>query len=425
MSAGASPRERLAAIVEHQAHLLPAQGPIGVFIHQNTLHAFQHLPFERAVTEAAKLYGTEPYMTAAGFREAIGSGRIRPEDIDAILSREPAVDLWETGPSLRELRRAMLLPGVREFRPETIDWEMREGGMLDHFRLDLPPAARAALSPGTAAELFGFCLANTASRPETAGPPKRPRDGVLAGTGVDIDDVVGPLTIKLCGAFFDQGLGFWTMPYRAEGFWPASRRLLSQPLALEARGLRRLTEFARMAAAWDKTEAVMRLLELLGVGESEWESVIQAELLALPGWAGLMRQLEAEPELAPHEPVPASLMDWLAVRLLLTTAATASVAGEPGDWRHRQAPAADPEAARLARAAAIFDALQLAGISTRALTARTPGAARSPSRNSMPARCSRLRRLPVTRVTLATGLERTVTSLSESSTLSIDGPVDP
>ena len=373
MSSGVNPKERLAAIVEHQAHLLPAQGPIGVFIHQNTLHAFQHLPFERAVTEAAKLYGTEPYMTAPAFREAIDSGRIRPEDIDTILSREPETELWPGGPATRQLRRAMLLPGVREFWPETIDWEMREGGTLGHFRLDLPPAARAALSLDTAAELFGFCLANTAGRPETAGRPMRPRDGVLAATGIDIDDLVRPLTIKLCGAFLDQGLAFWTMPYRAEGFWRASRRMLSQPPAMEARGLRRLAEFARMAATWDRTEAVMRFLELLGVGESEWESVIQAELLALPGWAGLMRQLEAEPELAPHEPVPASVMDFLAVRLMLTTAATASATGESRDWRHEQAPATDPEAARLARAAAIFDALQLAGLSSRALSALAPG----------------------------------------------------
>ena len=78
MSSGASPKERLAAIVEHQGHLLPSQGPIGVFIHHNTLHAFQHLPFEQAVEEAAKLFETEPYMTAAAFRQAIGSGRIRP-----------------------------------------------------------------------------------------------------------------------------------------------------------------------------------------------------------------------------------------------------------------------------------------------------------------------------------------------------------
>ena len=34
--------------------------------------------------------------------------------------------------------------------------------------------------------------------------------------------------------------------------------------------------------------------------EAEWEEALQAELLALPGWAGLMRRLEEDPGLAPH-----------------------------------------------------------------------------------------------------------------------------
>src|SRR5271166_6261340 len=82
-------QERLRHAVDHMAHLLPKQGPIGVFVHHNTLHAFQDLPFEDAVIEAWHLFGAEPYMSEAAYRAQLARGRIRPQDIDDALDSEP------------------------------------------------------------------------------------------------------------------------------------------------------------------------------------------------------------------------------------------------------------------------------------------------------------------------------------------------
>jgi hypothetical protein len=67
-------RDKLRQAVEHAAHHLPMQGPIGVFVHHNTLHAFQDLPFEQAVIQAAQLFGAEPYMTEAAYRAELARG---------------------------------------------------------------------------------------------------------------------------------------------------------------------------------------------------------------------------------------------------------------------------------------------------------------------------------------------------------------
>jgi hypothetical protein len=68
--------------------VLPAQGPIGVFIHHNTLHAFEHLPFEEAVAEASRLLGAEPYMSEEDYRVQMRKGRIEPRDVEAVLDEE-------------------------------------------------------------------------------------------------------------------------------------------------------------------------------------------------------------------------------------------------------------------------------------------------------------------------------------------------
>ena len=56
--------------------ILPDQGPIGVFVHHNTLHAFQHLPFHEGVCAGAAALGARPYLSLDEFRDAWRTARI-------------------------------------------------------------------------------------------------------------------------------------------------------------------------------------------------------------------------------------------------------------------------------------------------------------------------------------------------------------
>src|SRR5690606_19899742 len=65
-----------------RAHgLLPDQGPIGVFIHHNTLHAYQHLPFHEGVQQGSWQVGARPYPTGEQFRNFFTAGRIEEVDV--------------------------------------------------------------------------------------------------------------------------------------------------------------------------------------------------------------------------------------------------------------------------------------------------------------------------------------------------------
>src|SRR3982750_3075808 len=80
--------ERLRKVIDHAAHLLPAQGPITVFIHHNTLHAFEDLPFAEAVKKAGAVFGCQPFLPKGRYREELARGRIRFADLDAVLRED-------------------------------------------------------------------------------------------------------------------------------------------------------------------------------------------------------------------------------------------------------------------------------------------------------------------------------------------------
>ncbi|MEK0445595.1 MAG: hypothetical protein RLZZ399_916 [Verrucomicrobiota bacterium] len=364
-----SPASRLKHALEHAAHYLPAQGPIGVFVHHNTLHAFQHLPFEQAVTEAARSFQTEPYFSEEAYQEQRARGRILKADIDAVLAREEDAEILPHLLTRRQLRKALLVPGVRRVNRRNIAWQVEEGGLLEHFREDLPPTAARALASDSPARLWKVCCQRMpAPKPSTPPLPQRPRDALLAlPQRVDLDQIVHPPLIRITGAFLDQGVAYWPMPLKELGLLGAVRTIMGQSFAIARPHLSGVpAEFRRQEQCnLDAASTVLEMLGRLGVSEPQWDSFIQAELLALPGWAGMIHCLEKDPTLAPHERICASLMEFLAVRLTYTVVALDSILGDAKSWKNQTAVprARDP----LVHQARLFDAAQLVGLSSFAL----------------------------------------------------------
>jgi uncharacterized protein YbcC (UPF0753/DUF2309 family) len=334
--------EGLRGAIEHASHLLPKQGPIGVFVHHNTLHAFQHLPFEQAVVEASRLFGAEPYMSEAAYRAELARGRIQAVDIDAVLDSEPDALVFPRL-SRGSLRRAMITPGVREFDAATVLWRIEQGDLARDFR-------RAALRT-----LFEACFARAAAHePEPAQP--RP-----------VDEIIHPWLIRLCAVFLDQGTAYLPMPHRERGFYESVRTLLAQRGGVFPKYLAGLDdEFQRQQhLSYSATDTVLDCLAKLHYREADWPAVLQAELLALPGWAGLMRTLEDEPGLAPHHAVPCSLMDFLAVRLTMSRVASRMGGAE---IMQEESPLKTQERRRLSRAARVYDAARVVRLSAAEVT---------------------------------------------------------
>src|SRR4249919_740352 len=123
--ASASSLTRLRHVVEHAAHLLPAQGPITVFIHHNTLHAFEDLPFDEGVEKGAHVFGCQPYLTEDRYRDALMRGRIRFADLQEVLEKDLGRRAGEAVPcigTLLPLRLAMLQYPMRTGPTEELVW---------------------------------------------------------------------------------------------------------------------------------------------------------------------------------------------------------------------------------------------------------------------------------------------------------------
>jgi len=333
----------LASAIDRVADLLPAQGPISIFIHHNTLHAFEHLPFEEAVERAAERLGCEPFLTEARYRDKLATGRILARDVETLLDQQlgakGADDVAGVGSRL-DLWRAVVLHGIPAASGRELAWILDETAALSRFRSDLPASARAASAALREADnpadderhavrgLWSACLqaVRRAGEPATpaAAAPIRHRDWLHAVCGVDTDSWIHPPLIRFLASYLDQGLAHWPMPERHRGIHGCFLEVYGSPLASQcgpwARTLPRLVAEDH-AAGRSALDSMANSLELLGVTEEEYDGYLSAELLALRGWAGIVRQIEERPDRVPARDLTVTLRGYLAVRLLFERAA--------------------------------------------------------------------------------------------------------
>jgi uncharacterized protein YbcC (UPF0753/DUF2309 family) len=385
----------LEKVIEQATHFLPAQGPINVFIHHNTLHAFEDLPFDSAVQLGARIFGCQPYLSEDQYREYLARGRIQNDDLAAALLE----DLGDSADVLLgflgtryHLRLAMLAHPLRTAPTAELRWFVAETDALAKFRTDTPAAVRdrfieetrhwvmrdlltgelmpTGTSPDSQKRSTHAALARLIQRfgassierwsaatweaftlqalwracrdgAHRLGPAAaqehsavRHRDVLLEATREDSDVLVHEVLIRFCAAFLDQGFAQWPLPCREQGFYRAFSALYRQGKGLAQPWLRTLSqELNRLAELQrEPLDSILESLQLLGVPQAQWEEFITASLLALRGWAGMIHQLEVRGDRVARPAPPGSLVEFLAVRLLLDRLAIAHVARETLDY---------------------------------------------------------------------------------------------
>src|SRR5690606_17841302 len=107
------------------------------FVHHNTLHMLEHLPFHDAVKEGASIFGCEPYLSEARYHQEVQSGRIALADVGSVLHEQSNGHSIEIAGGLttrHQIRLAMLRHRLQLVPDRELRWFVAETDALTRLR---------------------------------------------------------------------------------------------------------------------------------------------------------------------------------------------------------------------------------------------------------------------------------------------------
>ncbi len=376
------PRELINKTIHHLDHVLPGQGPIHEFVHHNTIHGFQHLPFEKALAEYEALTGTFGYLPESQSRELYKQNRITDEDLFAILSHANELQaeqvIYQSSDltvQKKDIYRIALVHELPTLTISQLNWLIEEMNVLEIIQDDISDQARARilssesdqrvvvrqlwesilhmldieltdLHPENMLDLseeqakdWLKKIDNSLARDEDMpvhqkvrmdaeakleemvaqiGDTITLRGFVKALSGIDILYSVRPQMIRICASVLDEGVAAWQLPDRSTLGLYAAWRATFQYDANPF--LHDLPDWQRIVSETpeDPIDCIILQLTEMEIPKEKWDGYLQRLALELPGWSGLINWRQNHPEYQTENNAKLSLVDFLAIRLTLS-----------------------------------------------------------------------------------------------------------
>jgi uncharacterized protein YbcC (UPF0753/DUF2309 family) len=373
----ASLHEQIETSLHHLDHVLPGQAPLLNFVHHNTLHGFQHLPFEEALAAAEALTGIRGYLPEWQNRSLYERDRIHDRDIFAALAHDPNLQADEIvctakdrAITRKELYRVALLFDFEPIAASQLNWQIEELDALGAVQADVPGVVRDQLLAGVAPadairklwediltkldmeqvglhpeNLLDLTLEQAEEWLERAsersdgmsvhqqmqrqsrkmlddwlnrlGDTVTLRGFIAALTGIDILDSIRPQLIRICASCMDEGIAAWHTPdRRLLGLYAAWRETVQYDIDPFLQDLPEWQEVVTELPL-DAVDAIILQLTWLEVPQPKWDGYLRRLALELPGWAGLINWREHNPRYHTVDDGKPRLADYLAIRLTL------------------------------------------------------------------------------------------------------------
>lgn len=213
-------------------HYLPAQSPLKDFVHHNTLHAFQHLPFYKATRTASEIFGYKVSLTLEEYRDLYAKGRIR-EDI-----------LYQTviknkGESEKTLWMNKML---------SQEYDNSFSSRVGTFRANWKKQYR-----------------------------------------IDLDSIVQPTLFRTLCSYLDQGISIWNFPVKDKSFLTSLREMERNSFSSLFK-----TKKAKELLLHSTCE-ISELLALLVGDEKLYTQYLYDQQFSHQGWSGIVSAIEDQP----------------------------------------------------------------------------------------------------------------------------------
>ena len=256
---------------------VPHYWPIGSFIHHNPLKGFEHLPFEEALQKAQSIYGGKVYMDASYYRELYDNGKIDPQILSANITH-----------FLKKHHLAIDAEFAKRFMLEvSAKWDrLRIQFLYKNEKIDYA--------------LYLHLQSKSIYYNEKKWLQQLTKDMTLceindALFGHTDHDRVQKSIVEFISRFLDEDQTTIGMPNRELGMFEAFKH------------------YKNFAYEKDAQSYVEEVLEELKVENTE--SYLLTHLLKLHGWAGFIKYRSEDPDYAPQQKYPSSLIDFIAIRL--------------------------------------------------------------------------------------------------------------
>lgn len=240
-------------LINKLKHYLPEQNPLKDFVHHNTLHAFQHDNFHKALQKASEIFGYQTYLTLNEYRNAYHTKKINPQILEKCI-----VDAKGEG-ALDEWKNKLITQSYDETKQQKIGSLRRL--WREHYKINLDKQSYATL-------------------------------------------------FRVIGNFLDQGISMQPFPYNHLPFLEAIK-------TLEQNSYNSLFKTNRpKELLLHEEELLPKLLEIVVGDNALVEHYLFDQQFAHPGWSGMVSVLENHPELLIDQR-KISLHDVICFELLL------------------------------------------------------------------------------------------------------------